>query len=141
MENRWGRGTDVGVGWSGGGEPGGPELETGWLGGWEWGWLWARLLRILERGGPRRQPGLPKPGAEVGVRVGGGGRTLFGRKGRPLSWQEAALRTEGGDCCSSSGWWASDVAEGCLLPSGRQRAREHGAGDTSTIVLVCLAAS
>ena len=81
------------------------------------------------------------PKAGLGLRVGGGGRTLFGRKGRPLSWQEAALRKKGGDCCSSSGWWDPDVAEGCLPPTRRQRAREHSARDTATILLACPAAS
>lgn len=80
------------------------------------------------------------PKAVVLLRVEGG-LAVFGRKGRPLSWQEAALRKEGGDCCCSSGWWEPDVAEGLLPPpTGRQRASEPGAGDTATILSASLAA-
>lgn len=77
--------------------------------------------------------------ALVGLRVAVG-QAVFGRKGRPLSWQEAALRKEGGDYCTSSGWWEPHVAEGLPPPRGRRRGREQSAEDTAAILLACSAA-
>lgn len=68
----------------------------------------------------------------LGVEVG---QAVFGRKGRLLSWQEAALRKEGGDYCTSSGWWDPDVAEGQPPPRKRRRTPEQSAEDTAAILL------
>lgn len=69
----------------------------------------------------------------------GWGRAGFGRKGRPHSWQEAALREEGGDCGGGRGWWEPDVAER-LPPTVRQRAPEPSARDTASIRFTFLTA-
>lgn len=67
------------------------------------------------------------------------GRAVFGRKGRPLSWQETELWEEGGECGSCRGWWQPDVAER-LLPAVRLRALESSAGDTASIRFTFLTA-
>ena len=87
-ENRWGTGTAVGVGWG------------------KWGPLiWrrnAKLVGVGRCGFNKAPPDFgkawgreietpPRHRAEVGLRVEEAGRVaVFGRKGRPLSWQEAA---------------------------------------------------
>jgi hypothetical protein len=58
----------------------------------------------------------------------GWGWECFCRKGRPLSWQEAALREEGGACSCSCSWCKPKVAEKPPPPRGGRRAQEPSTG-------------
>lgn len=86
--------------------------------------------RGLERRGPRGH----KP---VRWTKGGGCRAVFGRKGRPLSWQEAALQKEGGDCSGCSRSWKPYVAEVLPPPIPRRRASEPSAWDFTDVLFAC----
>lgn len=65
-----------------------------------------------------------------------GTRCLAGRGGH--SPGRKLRYGEGGDCSSSSGWWDPEVAQGPLLPTGKQRAPELRAGDADAILFACL---